>query len=140
MLLDLLFGITINLAVMAVHVGATLVVMEISDVIIPSSRTSSSRRRHLVLMIVVVVCMLLAHLCEVGVWSVVYLAMGIVPNAEDAYYSAFTTYTTLGLGHSVEREYARLLEPMTATSGILMFGWTTAVLIAAVQRGAKRFL
>ena len=140
MLLDLLFGITINLTVMAVHVGATLVVMEISDVIIPTSRTSSSRRRHLMLMIAVVACMLLAHLCEVGIWSLVYLALGIVSNAADAYFSAFTVYTALGVGHSVEREYARLLEPMTATSGILMFGWTTAVLIAALQRGARRNL
>lgn len=134
---ELLSGITMNLLVMLVHVAATLMLMQVTDWLIPTPSHLPSRKRHILLMMIAVAVMLCAHLAEVGLWSGVYWATGIVPNAYDAYYSAFNTYTALGLGHAVEREEWRLLEPMTSVSGILMFGWTTAILIAALQRGSR---
>ena len=44
------------------------------------------------------------------------------------------TYTTLGYGDVVLIERWRLLSSFEATNGIIMFGWTTAIVIAAVQR------
>ena len=44
------------------------------------------------------------------------------------------TFTTLGYGEIVLDEQWPLLASFEAANGIIMFGWTTAIVIAAVQR------
>ena len=43
-------------------------------------------------------------------------------------------YTTLGYGNVVPAERWRLLGPMTAMNGVLMFGWSTAVIFEVLRR------
>lgn len=54
-------------------------------------------------------------------------------NFPNAFYSAFIMNTTLGLGLIKPEIGTRLLAPMTATSGIMMIGWSTAVFVYVVQ-------
>ncbi|MBS7540134.1 ion channel [Ancylobacter lacus] len=138
MLRDLVLGIMMNLAVMMVHVGTTVLLMMIHDHYQPNPAKRLPHAKHVLLMMGSVTLLLVAHLFEVGLWAMVYRLLGLVSNGPDAYYSAFMTYTTLGLGHAVELEHARLVEPLTAASGIMMFGWTTAILINVLQRGGKQ--
>jgi hypothetical protein len=44
------------------------------------------------------------------------------------------TFTTLGYGEIVLDPNLRLLASCEAAIGIIMFGWTTAIVIASVQR------
>lgn len=44
------------------------------------------------------------------------------------------TLTTLGCGDVVLTEQRRLLAAIEAANGIIMFGWSTALVIAVVQR------
>ena len=44
------------------------------------------------------------------------------------------TLTTLGYGDIVLTEQWRLLAAIEAANGIIMFGWSTALVIAVVQR------
>ena len=53
---------------------------------------------------------------------------GAVPDQTDAFYFAFVNYTTLGYGDILPVEHWRLLGPMTAMNGVLLFGWSTAVI------------
>jgi Ion channel len=43
-------------------------------------------------------------------------------------------YTTLGYGDVIPVERRRLIGPITAMNGVLMFGWSTAVIF----RGAAK--
>jgi hypothetical protein len=61
----------------------------------------------------------------------------VVPPETDELYFAFVNYTTLGYGDVVPVERWRLLGPMTAMNGVLLFGWSTAV-IFEVLRSAMR--
>lgn len=45
----------------------------------------------------------------------------------------FITNTTLGLGDVKADAATRLMAPLTATSGILMIGWSTALFIYVIQ-------
>jgi hypothetical protein len=47
---------------------------------------------------------------------------------------AFVNYTTLGYGDVTPLKEWRLLGPMTAMNGILMFGWSTAVLFEVLRK------
>lgn len=71
---------------------------------------------------------------EVLIWSSVYLALGVVEGLEKAIYFSAVTFTTLGYGDVVLDGSRRLLASFEAVNGIIMFGWSTAIVIASVQR------
>lgn len=82
----------------------------------------------------VVLLMFFASVAEVMVWAVVYKWLGAFSEGEPAIYFSMVTYTTLGYGDIVLGENLRLLSSFQAAIGIIMFGWTTAVVLAVVQR------
>ncbi|MFX8597349.1 potassium channel family protein, partial [Acinetobacter baumannii] len=49
-------------------------------------------------------------------------------------YFAFVNYTTLGYGDVTPLQQWRLLGPMTAMNGVLLFGWSTAVIYAVLSK------
>ena len=74
-------------------------------------------------------------------WSPAYAKVGAAPAGADWMYFAFVNYTTLGYGDILPTEEWRLLGPITAMNGVLLFGWSTAVMFdvlrAAMARGAS---
>ncbi len=61
-------------------------------------------------------------------WSVPHLAV------RTSSYFAFVNYATLGYGDIVPVAEWRLLGPMAAMNGILLFGWSTAVIFEVLRR------
>ena len=57
----------------------------------------------------------------------------------DALYLSFLTATTLGYGDVTPVKAWRLLGPMTAMNGVLMFGWSTAVLFEVLLKTIERY-
>ena len=53
---------------------------------------------------------------------------------ETAMYFSLTSYTTLGYGDVVLPPSARLLGPIEGAVGILMFGWSTGIMVTAISR------
>ena len=84
----------------------------------------------------VVLTMLLAGLLETGVWAAVYLAVGAIPDVETALYFPTVTFTTLGYGDVTLDAGWRLFASTQAANGTIMFGWTTAIMMAVIQRMA----
>ncbi len=126
-------GITVMMLVMLVHLMATYILLDFSDAY-DNMFKRHPRLRLLTALIVANIVLLVAHLIEVGFWAVVYAAQGIVEDHNDAYYSAFVNYTALGFGQSTQDIATRLIDPMTAGSGIMMFGWSTALLFLVIQQ------
>ena len=56
------------------------------------------------------------------------------PPGTDLLDFAFVNYTTLGYGDVTPLKEWRLVGPMTAMNGILMFGWSTAVLFEVLRK------
>lgn len=96
-----------------------------------------TRRPRLHLMAVMVATasvLMVAHTLEVLVWASLYAIVGATPAGSDLLYFAFVNYTTLGYGDITPVQAWQLLGPMTAMNGILMFGWSTAVLFEVLRR------
>ena len=62
-----------------------------------------------------------------------YMMVGAAPPGTDFIYFAFVNYTTLGYGDVIPIERWQLLGPMTAMNGVLLFGWSTAVIFAVLR-------
>ena len=63
-----------------------------------------------------------------------YRTLGALSDLEEALYFSTVTFTTLGYGDVVLQPSWRLLASFQSVNGIIMFGWTTAVIVALVQR------
>jgi hypothetical protein len=88
----------------------------------------------------VISVLLLLHWFEAGLWAAFYQAFGVLPNFETAMYFSLTSYTTLGYGDVVLPVRWRLCGPFEGAVGILMFGWSTGVMVAVISRMYDRRL
>lgn len=86
---------------------------------------------------VLVLLLFAATLLEAGIWAVVYLGVNALPDLETAFYFSVVTYTTLGFGDVVIGEEWRLLSAFEAVNGVMMFGWTTALVVVALHRFSR---
>jgi hypothetical protein len=75
-----------------------------------------------------------AHLVEIGLWAILLVLCKEFQELGTAYYHSAVNYTTLGYGDLLLSPAWRLLGPLEATNGALMFGVSAAVVFAAVQR------
>jgi hypothetical protein len=75
-----------------------------------------------------------AHLVETMIWALVFLRCGEFSDWAAAFFHSAENYTTLGYGDVVMSPAWRLLGPLEAADGMLMFGVSTAGLFAIIQR------
>jgi hypothetical protein len=85
-------------------------------------------------MIATVSVLMLAHVSEVLVWAATYAMTDAAPDGAALVYFAFVNYTTLGYGDITPVPRWLLLGPITAMNGILLFGWSTAVLFEVLRK------
>ena len=76
--------------------------------------------------------LLLLHIAEAVVWALFFVMVGALPDLEAAAYFSLTSYTTVGYGDVTLPARWRLLGPIEAAVGILMLGWSTGLLVAAI--------
>jgi len=72
------------------------------------------------------------------VWALAYQVADAAPSTARLVYFAFVNYTTLGYGDVIPVERWQLLGPIAAMNGILMFGWSTAVIFEVLRRALAR--
>lgn len=99
------------------------------------------RPRHLVFLqfSALMVILMAGNIVQIVLWAIPYWIFGDLADFEEALYFSGVTFTSLGYGDVTLDGKLRLLTPLQAANGLMMFGVTTAVFIAAVQRAtAKR--
>ena len=89
-------------------------------------------------MIATVSVLMAAHVSEVLVWALAYAIVDAAPDGAALVYFAFVNYTTLGYGDITPVPRWLLLGPLTAMNGILLFGWSTAVIFEVLRRTMER--
>jgi carbon starvation protein CstA len=77
---------------------------------------------------------LVAHLIEIGVWAALFVLLGEFETLGVAFYHSAINYTTLGYGDIVMSPAWKTLGPIEAINGLLMFGVSTAMIFAVIQR------
>jgi voltage-gated potassium channel Kch len=65
---------------------------------------------------------------------VLYLQIGALNTLEKSLYFSTVSFTTLGYGDVTLQPHYRVLGSFEALVGILMAGWSTALLVAGIQK------
>ena len=139
MLRQFLVGGGISLANIGIHAFVMTIVVRVAQVR-GAEVKSHSALLLMGVMIPTVTVLMVTHAAEVLVWSVAYWLVEAAPAGADRTYFAFVNYTTLGYGDVTPVERWRLLGPMTAMNGVLLFGWSTAVIFEVLRRTLARSL
>lgn len=133
MLRQILVGIAVSVCNIAIHAIVMAAVLRVAR--LASERATSYQSLRLIAVMTAIVSVLMvAHIAEVIVWSFAYAIVGAAPPGTDLIYFAFVNYTTLGYGDVIPLQRWHLLGPMTAMNGVLLFGWSTAVIFAVLRK------
>jgi hypothetical protein len=139
MLRQLLMGGGVSLANIAIHALVMTMVVQAAQ------RAAAKQKSHpslflVAVMIPTVTILMVTHVIEVLVWSLAYRIVDAAPEGADRVYFAFVNYATLGYGDIVPVARWRLLGPITAMNGALLFGWSTAVMFEVLRKSWQRIL
>lgn len=137
MLRQFLVGASVSACTIVIHALVMAAVVRVSQA--TGAKEISRPWLHLVVIMVTTVSVLMAaHVCEVMVWSLAYAVVDAAPGRTDLVYFAFVNYTTLGYGDVTPVQRWLLLGPMTAMNGVLLFGWSTAVIFEVLRKAMLR--
>jgi Ion channel len=133
MLRDILVGFSVSLSNIAIHAVSMTVVIWGARVA-GAARTTHPVIRLILVMSATVSFLMAAHFAEVLVWALAYAIVGAAPEGADLVYFAFVNFATLGYGDVTPVKEWLLLGPMTAMNGVLLYGWSTAVIYDVLRR------
>src|SRR5262249_36570020 len=88
----------------------------------------------LAIVVGVMVLALVAHMASIAIWAALFVACGEFTALAPAFYHSAMNYTTLGYGDVVMSPSSRLFGPLEAADGLLMFGLSTAMILAVIER------
>lgn len=128
----LLLAVLLTALTVAMHCVGTYAAMTHGAVL---QRTKLARRwlRVVATQAYVVALLLIVHLCEAAVWAAAYCWLDALPDFSTALYYSLSSYSTVGYGDVVLPQAWRLLGPIESVVGVLMLGWSTAVIVALLQ-------
>jgi hypothetical protein len=133
MVVQFLIGSIVTVINIMIHAVVTVAAVGIARS--AGLRHTVRPRLHLMgVMVGTAVALMVAHTLEVLVWALAYAIVGAAPEGSDLLYFAFVNYTTLGYGDITPVQAWRLTGPITAMNGILLFGWSTAVLFEVLRK------
>ena len=132
MLLNIFIAGVLMVATTVIHAGGMVLAMHMMK--LQTRHLKRLRMMRVYRVSGIALLMFNVSLLEVLLWAVVYNQLNALEGFEPALYFSMVTFTTLGYGEIVLGEQWRLLASFEAANGIIMFGWTTAIILASVQR------
>ena len=135
----LLLGGIVSLVNFAIHALVTGVIVE-------ATRHTAKRTDHLhaflrltSLLTITMIFLMIAHVCEISVWGLYYNWQSAAPGGTTPFEFAFENYTALGYGDPAPPAGKRLIGPITSLNGLLLIGWSVAIIFEVMRMAEVQF-
>ncbi|HMF19290.1 MAG TPA: ion channel [Gemmataceae bacterium] len=129
----LLIGLGTLLACQLSYALATAFIIHLVVSLIRKGYAGRSLWKNIAIMTIVTLLTAAGHLIQIAIWAITLLLVGEMPNFEKAFYYSAENYTALGYDSVLSARW-RLLGPLEAINGLLLFGLSTAVMFAILSR------
>ena len=133
MIAPLLVGTGVLLVSLLSYGVATALIVQVVVRMIHKGLAKPGFWKHVVVMLVITLITAAMHLMQIALWAVILLVNGEISTFEQAFYVSAQNYTALGYGDVLLSGHWRLLGPLEAINGLLLFGLSTAVLFAVMS-------
>jgi len=127
MTIQILIGFLMIIFTTIIHAGGMVIGMRLFMSTYGRRLGADTMLSRALLMAGLILILVVATLIEASVWAGAYLVIGAIPDFEPALYFSMVVYTTLGFGDIV----------IEAANGIIMFAWTTALIIVAIHQVSR---
>jgi hypothetical protein len=135
---DLLLGIAVMVVCVLVQCVVVAILLRVLLFLDQRHLIQPNPVRSSVLLTAFTMIMLAGTLGQIAVWAAVFQLAGEFADFQTAFYHSTVNFAALGYGDIVMSEQNRLLGPLEAVNGVMMFGLTTAVLFAVLNFIARR--
>jgi hypothetical protein len=137
MLLNLLTGLPVMLLCLVLQAIFVITTIRYYTRFRLLQKVRETQWLEIFLLSTVMLLMLVSNMAQMVIWAVLFLLLGEFDDFATALYHSAVNFVTLGYGDIIMSARWRLLGPLEAVNGILMFGVSTAVMTAAVMDVVK---
>lgn len=88
-------------------------------------------------LLVAMLVLVLGNFLQIMIWGALFMVLGEFEEMYEAVYHSAVNFSSLGYGDVVMTKPWKLLGPLEAGNGVLMFGLTGAALMAMLQQMIK---
>ncbi len=88
-------------------------------------------------LLIVMIAMMLGNFVQIVIWGALFICLGEFSELYEAVYHSAVNFTSLGYGDVVMSTRWKLMGPLEAANGVLMFGMTSAALMVILQQLIK---
>jgi hypothetical protein len=133
MILLLALGLGMYVLTLCVQMVPIAILFRIAGSRHPQSLLRPSFRANFILLQSLAALVLLAHLVNIALWALLLWLCGEFAGFEAAYYHSAGNYSSLGFGDTTMSTRWRLLGPLEAIDGLVMFGISAAMIFALMM-------
>ena len=133
MLLTLLTGLPVMLICLLLQAIFVTICLRYYVRVRLARQGRETRLLDIMVLSAVMLLTLLGNLIQMAIWAGLFMVIGEFRDFDTALYHSGVNFATLGYGDIVMSKRWRLLGPLEAANGILMFGVSTALMTAAVM-------
>jgi hypothetical protein len=130
---QLLLGTALIVANAVFHVSCLVWLAGLINKIGTSATFVSNRKGLTLLLGIAVIGLIGIHTASAWAWAAIYLLVGELTDLASALYFSIVTSTTLGYGDITLSERWQLLASFQAMGGLILFGASTAFLLAVTR-------
>jgi voltage-gated potassium channel Kch len=87
---------------------------------------------------IVMIILMLGNFMQIVLWAGLFVYLKEFSQLSDAIYHSAVNFATLGYGDVVMSDKHKLLGPLEAANGAIMFGVSTAIMVGATQDMLRR--
>jgi len=136
---QLFFGGIVSLFNFGIHALMSGLVVEVTRHAAKRTDHLHAFMRLIALLTVTMIFLMVAHVVEIGVWTIYYYWEHAAPQGTTAFEFAFENYTALGYGEPAPPPGKRLIGPITSLNGLLLIGWSVAIIFEVMRMAEVQF-
>ena len=130
---QLLAGGLVSILNFGVHAVMTGLIVVITRHIAGATDDLHVFARISALLLATVVVLTLAHVIEIAVWAAFLTLADVSAKNLSSFEFAFENYVALGYGDVVASEGWRLIGPIMSLNGLLLIGWSVAIIFEVMR-------
>ena len=130
---QILIGALISFLNFGIHALMTGLIVAVTHHVAGRTDDLHVFMRLTALLMVTVTVLTAAHVCEIAVWAVFMKFAGITAPNVAVFEFAFENYVALGYGDVVAGGGWRLIGPIMALNGLLLIGWSVALIFEVMK-------
>jgi len=139
MWIQLLGGGFISIVNFGIHALVTALIVVLTRHIAGATDDLHVFMRIAALMLVTVVVLMITHVAEIAVWGTFLHLAAVKASDLSGFEFAFENYVALGYGDIVATDGWRLIGPIIALNGLLLIGWSVAIIFEVLRMAELKF-